>query len=193
MKSGKTRAAGRVTLELACANAKRLPSSPLRPSDETPENRRETRGTSKSTVGGEMEDDTVTEADTRTEVSEETEALTPSEGRSIASLDVASSTWSPRGSFSSDISPSSVAVGRTLRRKAQDRHDSTVWLTQGSGRTVRNPNGHTSQKDVDKSGEPIDVAHTSSTTTVLPDTSSNSPQEIEAALVLCGLFASGRS
>jgi len=190
MKSRKTRAAGRVTLELACANAKRLPSSPLRPSDDTPENRRETRAKSKSTVGGEMEDDTVTEADTRTEVSEETEALTPSEGRSIASLDVASSTWSPRGSFSSDISPSSAAAGRTLRRKPRDRHDSTVWLSQGSGRTVRNPNG---QKDVDKSDEPIDVAHTSSITTVLPDTSSNSPQEIEAALVLCGLFASSRS
>jgi hypothetical protein len=194
--AGRTRTTGRVTLEWACANAKRLPSSPLRPSDETPKAKRETRGTSKNTIDGDMdqEGDTETEADARTEVSEETEAVTPSEGRSIASVDVASSTWSPRGSFSSDVSASGM-MSRTLRRQARDRESPAAWLTQGSGRTIRNLNGHTSPKDVVKKGsEPVDdVVRTSSSTTVLPSASPNSPQEIEAALVLCGLSACGRS
>lgn len=191
----RTRAAGRVTLEWACANAERLPSSPLRPSDETPKARRKTRGMSKSTIDGEMDEEGVTEAeaDAGTEGSEETEAVTPSEGRSIASIDVASSTWSPRGSFSSDLSASSIAVRRSPRSKARDRNDRAAWLTQASGRTIRNPSGPTSQKDAsNKKSEPIDVARTAATT-VSPSTSPNSPQEIEAALVLCGLFASGRS
>lgn len=196
LSTGRTRVAGRVTLEWACANAKRLPSSPLRPSDETPKAKRETRGTPKSTVDGGMdqEDDTEAEADARTEVSEETEAVTPSEGRSVASIDVASSTWSSRGSFSSDISASGMVTSRTLRRQTRDRGSPAAWLTQSSGRTIRNLNGRTLPKDVvAKGSEPVDVVPASPASAVSPSTSPNSPQEIEAALVLCGLSAFGRS
>lgn len=195
---------------------------------------------------------TETEADvdgnTEVSISEDMEAITPSEGRSLASVDIVSASsssgtaWSPRGSLSSSdtavsgraSSGTGPGVGGTKmvspmgmsRTRSRDREhdDPTAWLSHASGRTVRNPNARppiplsqaqikstssssssspSSSKSRAKSKgaagggatAPVPVPNTSTATmTMMPDVSSspNSPQEIEAALALCGLFASGR-
>lgn len=266
--SGRTRAAtsnasGRVTLEWACANATRLPSSPLRPSEEQEESGPQTAKKRKGSgaklddveedkdedmrednvplLEGDGEEDgdiTETEADvdghTEISISEDMEAITPSEGRSMASVDIASTSsaagnpWSPRGSFSSSetavssgitgmggvVTSKKMAIpGGVSRTKSHDREDPSAWLMQGSGRTVRNPNARlppSSSSSISQvkpktkskaknagnaSTAPVSVPN-SSAAAVMPafaSSSPNSPQEIEAALALCGLFASGHS
>lgn len=251
-------ASGRVTLEWACANATRLPPSPLRASGEAvqeqqqetprPAKTRERKGSkaklddvdedvengalpedeeqdeddSDEEEEGEEEDGNITETEadvdghTELSISEDMEAITPSEGRSFASVDVVSS---PRGSFSSDTALSYginkrniSAVGAASRTKSHERDGSSAWLKHGSGRTIRNPTApslplpsnsktrsttNSTKSTKNNTVSPVRVSKSAnggsaSAVGVFESSSPNSPQEIEAALALCGLFASGR-
>lgn len=177
---------------------------------------------------------TETEMDARTEYSDDTEAITPSEGRSIASIgsstrrialgSTSRSSGSPQSSFSSEFSAISSLGGheRTgsgsrgsrpgggsldmgpgpFAKRAADMLGaagiprSTSRLPTGQGRTVRNP--FTSQGSSQDVSSPATSFHTRAVqedrARVEESTSmiASSPDEIEAALALCGLIASGR-